>query len=316
MLYKNSIKILLSNFNIVWRILLYFFVVFVVLCVSLYFLVNPVLKIIENAGFFEQFVGFYKDFLSSLDLTTLFENLRLFFDDLILFVVENISNLWYFFVGIFFVLSFLKSFLLGLVNIPCCLSLHLYVGSMTKQGFFASFFETLGKSIRFELVHFLVSAPINVLFVFLFLQLLKLFGVSWLLSVFAIVLIIVLFVLLFSFKTVFFSVWAPAIIVLNYGVFKSLVMSVKVAAKRFLRYFSAAVGVVITLIVLNVVVCFATFIFGLFLSIPISYLLCNVFGTVVLYEAQGMRYYVDVYNVITIMKKELNDKIKDLKYII
>ena len=51
-------------------------------------------------------------------------------------------------------------------------------------------------------------------------------------------------------------------------------------------------------------------------SIPISYMLYNVLGMVCLYEGQGMRYYVDVYNVITPQKRELTDKLNKMKYIV
>ena len=55
---------------------------------------------------------------------------------------------------------------------------------------------------------------------------------------------------------------------------------------------------------------------GLLISIPASFLLYSTFGMVVTYESQGMRYYVDVYNVITPQKRELTDKLSNMKYIV
>jgi hypothetical protein len=59
-----------------------------------------------------------------------------------------------------------------------------------------------------------------------------------------------------------------------------------------------------------------TLLVGLLVSIPMSYLLYSSFGMVTAYECQGMRYYVDVYNVITPMKKEMKDKLEDLKFVV
>ena len=144
----------------------------------------------------------------------------------------------------------------------------------------------------------------------------KLFGISWYLNLLAIFVIVVGFVLLFAFKTMIFSVWCPTYVVLNYSIFKSLKTSIKTVFKRFGRYFGAAVGVVITILVLNICLGLFTFIVGFIVSIPISFMLYNVLGMVSIYEGQGMRYYVDVYNVITPSKKETADKFKDMKYMV
>jgi len=40
------------------------------------------------------------------------------------------------------------------------------------------------------------------------------------------------------------------------------------------------------------------------------------FGMIVAFEGQGMRYYVDIYNVITPKKKETSDKLVEMKYIV
>ena len=197
-----------------------------------------------------------------------------------------------------------------------CNSLHLYIGSMNKQGFFTSFSECFGKSLKFNLVKFLLVLPFNLFYGWLFLSFLKLFGISWYLNILAVFAIIIVFVLLFAFKSMLFSVWCPTYVVLNYGIFKSLRTTIKTVFKRFPRYFGAAVGIVITVLVLNVFLGLFTFIVGFIVSIPISFMLYNVYGMVSIYEGQGMRYYVDVYNVITPSKKETADKFKDMKFIV
>lgn len=316
MIFKNSIKILFSNFSIVWKMVLYFLLALALSAGLLFLFVNPILKSIESAGFFEEFVELYSDFLTNLNLSGFFEELSVLIDNLFRFMFDNAKELWFWFAGIIFVVFFLNSFLLSLSNMAVCKSLHLYIGSMNKQGFFTSFADGFGKNLRFQFVKYLVSLPINVLYGFLFIVSLRLFGISWYINILAIMLIIVGFVLLFAFKTMIFSVWCPAYVVLNFGIFKSLRTAIKTVFKRFTRFFGAALGVVLTIFVLNVFLGLFTFIVGFIVSVPISYMLYNVLGMVSIYEGQGMRYYVDVYNVITPNKKETADKLKDMKYVV
>ena len=316
MLFKNSVKILLSNFNIVWKMALYFIVVFALCIAGLYFLISPILEIIGEAGFFSQIIDLYSDFLSNLNLTEALETLSQILDNLFAFVVENISQLWFYFIGIAILIFFINFILFNLSNMASCMSLHLYIGSMTKQSFFASFSENFGKNLKFQLCNFLVTFPFNFLYVGLFVLTLKLFGISFFLDIIALLVIVVGLVALIALKNSIFVAWLPSMVVMNYGVFKSLKLGIKTVFKRFGRVFGCMVGYVITILVLNLSVGLFTLMTGLIISIPISFLLYNVIGMVVIYEGQGMRYYVDVYNVVTPQKKEITDKLKDMKYIV
>jgi len=316
MLYKNSIKLLFSNFNIVWKIMLYFFSIFVLMAFLVYLLINPVIRIIDNAGFFGQIVDLYKTFLSTLNLTDAFANLSVIVENIFEFILSNISKVWFYFLGIAVIIFFVKTILFNLSNWASCVSLNFYMGSMTKQGFFASLSDNFGRNLKVQLLYYVVTLPINILYVTILIASLQLFRISWIVSVITIFALVVGFVLLMAFKSCLFSAWIPTIIVTNYGVFKSLKFGVRFVFKHFGRVFSNAIGIVITIAILNIVFGLFTFMVGLLISIPISYLLNNAFGMVVVYEGQGMKYYVDIYNVIAPKKKEISDKLKDMKYFV
>ncbi|MBQ7351615.1 MAG: hypothetical protein IJW59_01940 [Clostridia bacterium] len=316
MIYKNSIKILFSNFGLVWKMLLYFFLVFSGAVLLVYLLMSPVVKIIDHAGFFNQIVDLYTDFLKSLNLTETLTELSLIIENVFQFIIDNMSKMWLSFVGVGIVVLFLNSLLFNLATMANCASLHLYMGSMTRQGFFSSFSDCFKKNIKAQLLYFLINLPLNILFVGLFILSLKLFRGAWYMSLLAVFVIIVAFVLLYALKSTLFSVWIPTIVVLNYKPLKALRTSVKMVFKRFGRIFSNAIGIVLTILVLNIVLGLFTFFVGLLVSVPMSFLLIATFGMVVVYEGQGMRYYVDVYNVISPQKKEVSDKFRDMKYIV
>ena len=167
-----------------------------------------------------------------------------------------------------------------------------------------------------QLLNFLINLPLNVIFVGLFSLLLRLFRGGFVLGLVAIFVMIFGFVLLYSLKSVLLSAWIPTMVVLNYNSSKSFRVGLKLTCKRFNRVFPSAIGIVLTILVLNLVMGLFTFFVGLIISIPVSFLLVATFGMVVVYEGQGMRYYVDVYNVITPKKKEVSDRFKDMKFVV
>lgn len=316
MLYKNSIKILFSNFNIVWKSIIYYLLSFVA-CIGLIFLcLNPVYKILDNSGFWTMIVDSYTNFLSSLDLNQLMEMVNYLIDKFWEVMVANISQFWFSFISVAVVGLFFATIIANLTIMPSCNTLHYYMGSMNKHGFWSSFNETFWKSLKVQLVHFLISIPINAVNVVLLILGIKLFSSYWLLSIFAGFLIVLEIVLLVAFKYSLLVNWIPTMVIMNYGVFKSLKVSIKNTFRNFARIFSSSIGVVLTIIIINVVFGLFTFMAGLLISVPASYLLYSTFGMVSTYENQGMRYYVDVCNVVTPKKRERTDKLADMKYIV
>ena len=316
MIFRNSVKVLFSNFNIVWKLILYFLFVFLISASLLYALISPIIKMIVDAGFFKILVELYYNFLSTLNLAQALERLSLLFEDVFLFIVQNMSELWPYFLGMGLVLFFLSSVMYNLSNYALCTSLNYYMGSLTKHGFFASYKESFGQNLKMQLCYYIATLPINVLYVYLFYSSMILFRFSWVVSVIAIFVLVIGIVLLFAFKYCLFATWIPTKIVTNYGVWKSLKFSLKMVFKKFGKVFGGAIGVILTIIVLNVAFGLFTVCAGLIISIPISFVFVATFGMVVVYENQGMRYYVDIYNVITPKKKETHDKFKEMKYIV
>ena len=68
MIYKNSIKILFSNFNIVWKSLLYYLFTFLISVTLIILCLNPIYQILNNEGLINRIVELYTDFITTLDL--------------------------------------------------------------------------------------------------------------------------------------------------------------------------------------------------------------------------------------------------------
>lgn len=316
MLFKNSIKILFSNFGLVWKSMLYFLIIIALSITGIYLCLSPVVELLEANGYIAKFVELYTDFITSLNLAGFFESVSVHIDKIFEFVVSNISRMWFNFTLIAIIIFFAYFCFSNMVIMAYCNSLHLNMGSMAKQGFFLSYKQVFAKNFRYQLVNFLIMLPIKALTIALFIWSLRLFSYSWWVSILAVFVIILGYILIMSLRTSVFSAWVPTMIVMDYGVFKALRVSVKTSLRRFGRVFAGSIGITLFIICINFLCGLCTFMVGLIITLPATYLLLAVFGMVVAYEGQGMRYYVDVYNVITPMKKERTDRLKDMKFII
>jgi len=316
MIYKNSIKILFSNFNIVWKSLLYYICLTVVSIALIIMTLNPIYQLLNNAGFVNKIVEVYTDFLSSLDLNELISTIEHLLERFTVIMNENLPQFWFAFISIAVIIFIFGTICSNLTIMPACNSLHYYMGSMNKHGFYSSFSETFGKNLKVQILYFFVSLPIKIVNIFLVYLSFKFFSSFWYLSVLFGFLMFFEILLLQAFKFTLFSSLVPTMVVLNYGFFKALKVSVRNSFRNFGRVFSSSIGIIITIIFVNVFLGLFTFLSGLLISVPASYLLYSSFGMVVTYECQGMRYYVDVYNVITPHKRELTDKLSNMKHIV
>lgn len=316
MIYKNTIKILFSNFNIVWKSLLYYVGLGIVTIALIIMTLNPIYQLLNDAGFVSKIVEVYTDFLSSLDLKELVSTIEHLFDRFVEIMNENLPQFWFAFISVAVIIFIFGTVCSNLTIMPSSNTLHYYMGSMNKHGFYTSFSETFGKNLKAQILYFFISLPIKVINILLLFFGFKLFASYWYLSLLIGFLMILEIIILQAFKFALFSSLVPTMVVLNYGFFKALRTSIKNAFRNFGRVFSGAIGIIVTMIFVNIFFGLFTFLTGLLISIPASYLLYSTFGMVVTYECQGMRYYVDVYNVITPHKRELSDKLTNMKYII
>jgi hypothetical protein len=285
-------------------------------CLLVYFSVKPIYSLLTQTGFISSIVETYMDFKSSLNLAELFESFVHIFTSFYHIVMDNMTTLWIYFVLLGVTLILINPYLVNLASMPISNSLHYYMGSMTKHGFFLSFSDVVKKNMFVQLIYYLVTMPFNILILLIFLFSLKLFSISFAWSLFAVLIITVLMSLILAFRNILFVSWIPTIVVQNYGVWKSLRKSIKGVFRKFGKAFINMFYLILTIIFINVSVAVFTLTIGLIITIPASYVVYNCFGMSLVYETQGMRYYIDTYSVVTPRKKEISDKLVEMKYIV
>ena len=316
MTYKNSVKILLTNFSLVWKVLVYIILAGAVVVTLSYFALKSVFLKFLDSGVVELFLEAYSIFLTNLNLTVFLQSMGDCVVKLLDWFHAILPEIWLNLVLFILIIGVFREIVFNLVYLPITNTVNYYMGSMIKYPFVNSMVSTFGLNVRYQLVHLFTLYPIKLLTTYVLVQSFRLFTLQWMWPIVTLFLIVLLFTLLTVTRVCIFNVWLPAMVVFNCGVFKALGKGLKITLRKFLSTFSNSVALVLTILTINVVAGFATFGVALLITVPVSYMLYSVFGLVVLYDSQGMRYYVDSYNVVVSKKKDSTDKLKNLKYIV
>lgn len=309
MMFKNSLKLAMSNFYNFWKIFLYKVVIlaFVAVLISLCF--NPVAEAATISGLKTSFINVISQLAIAPDIVLLMQNLFLFLASLVeFFIALYSSNVL---IGIFFsfVVFVLFPFLCYMSNVAIGELNYGYMSSLSRFGFLQKFITKFGASY----VYACIKTLINIVFIFTFLGgnylILSLTThtgfVVYLVPVFAVVYSVVIV----SLYQTFMSGYMPAIVVFNDGAIKGFNQGLKTVSRRFFRTLS-------NLIAINTLFFAIFYLFGIYsliVLIPLYSHLFFIFQMVMFFGSNGMRYYVDLDTILTPKKLETYDKYRKTK---
>ena len=316
MTFKNSVKIMLTNFSLVWKVLVFLILCSAVLFTLIYFTLQSVVDMLMASGVLSVFVEAYSSFLVDLNLTLFLQELG---DGVVMlsdWFMGVLPQIWVNVVLFVLLIVIFRSIIYNLAYMPITNKINYYMGSMTRYPFINSFVSTFGLNLKYQLVYTFTLLPVKLISTYGIMQMFRLFTVNGLFPIFTLFLIILAFTLVTVIRVCLFNVWIPVMVVFNNGVFSALIRGIKISIRKFWTTFSNSIVLVLTILVINVMAGLATVGVALLVTIPASYILYSTFGLVVLYDAQGMKYYVDNYNVVVPRKKDTTEKMSTVKYII
>jgi len=316
MIFKNTFKLLFSNFSLTYKVLIYKLIVLLLALglagtIGVPFLmhltevgffknvVDQILLMFENINLGNVFIGFKNIFLITLDL---FKNLdiNLLFNAVLSIIVFILT---YGIIGSFSELSVID-----------CLNGNL--SSKTKLSFFKSLISKMFKSILMVLIKFIISIPYLIsIFLILYFGFTSFDAFGDIAKMLIPTLMFLAFVIFTGIHLTLITGFAPSIIVNDEGVFKGLFIGFKAIKKKFFKVLSTSIMIVLILTILNLICAVFSFFAGIIFTLPISYVVICLYKIVAFYESNGMRYYVGD-TIRTPLKKGEQDKIKKLKYIV
>lgn len=316
MIYKNSFKILISKFNVVWKVLLHLIIAGLLTTGFCLLSAMPIINVLKAENFSDSFIDIKNSIFPMFDINGIVNGITNSIDLFFTIIANNFSHLFIFIILFFISLFVLGGFFVGLYRVATSNVLYRFMTSNTSVGYNASFVSTLKTNLKFELMAGVTILPFNLVIALLVYYTLKLITVGGIVAITTPFIFMFVIIILNSLKLTIFSGWIPSMLANNNSVISGLKNGFKSINRNFGKVFSNALSMVITILVVNLFVAVFTFGVGLFVSIPASYLVIMIFNMVSYFENQGISYYVESKNVVIPKKMEETEDIRKIKYIV
>lgn len=316
MMYKNSSRILFSNFNLVWKTLLYFILTMLVSLGLAYATALPILNVLSKEGVFSSIKTAFSSFFTKFDFSKLFSDFAEIINHSLEVITKNASSLVIYVILFVMVILFVRKFLTGFSRLANSNCLYHSMSSNIKYGFSSSLITNLSTNIKMQFASILIELPFDILIIAISFGVLKLFEIGSVMAIVAPILAIFSFLILKSLKLTIFSGWIPAVTVFNCGVFKGLKKGCIATNRRFLKVFSTSVAISLSILFINFFFGVFTFGIGFIITIPLSFVFIDIFKMVMFFGSQGMRFYTDANNVVVPKRLEETEKLKNIKFMV
>ena len=211
MMFRNTVRLILTNFSNVWKLLLYYIICTLVLVGILYPIISPVIVKLSQAHVFEDIQSLFNALFSAPTTMIVSANQILVTIGQVLSANASIFVANYVLFGIIVVV--VAPFIYGLGELAASEVLYGFMTSQAHYGFTACFIRKLGKSCLLQLAKMLFIVPINIGIAFAFYGIIKLCATGLIVNILISVLIFLIIILFVAFKYSLFSCWAPAMAV-------------------------------------------------------------------------------------------------------
>ena len=301
MSYKNSVKLLTSNFSLVWKQLLYMLVVCLLVIGVSYGVSRPIIKTLDSAGVLTEIRGIFENiYTAPKEVLSSITNTANHFMEVI---SSSLGDLWLSITGLFVTLFVVFQILKNISLFTVSNLMFMKMTSFTTIGYTRTLISTLGTSLRFSLAKWVLKIPFALL---KFLTLYTFFKtvtspLSILLGLFAVILVLVV---LSSIELSLFTAMAGKLLESGGSAFKAFFLGAKTILKKFARIFSNALVVVLTLVLINVLLGLFTLGVALIITLPASMVFVAVFQLRAYFGAKGDRYYVSSTVIVTPLGEE------------
>ncbi len=313
MIFRNTVRLLLTNFSNVWKVLLYYIICIVVTLGVCWGIASPIIDKLVEAKVFENFIALLNSFFSEP------EGIIYSFNDII-DTAWNVltTNIQFRFNYVFLIVwvVFVFPFTLDLAQLALGEVLYGFMTSQVRYGFTGRYIKCIGKSCVFSLLRYAVLFVFHSIILAGFIGIIKLATLGNFLLILLDILILALLICFIAFKRTLFSCWMPAIAVLDCNPFKALKQNFKCVFRKFFSIFSNYIALILTAIVLNLIFCVFTLSVSLIVTLPLTALVFVIYEMVSYFSAQGMRFYVYPDLFIVPKKFEEEDTFKKMKYLI
>lgn len=291
MSYRNSLKLLISNFSVVWKQLLYMLIISFSCFGLAYLTFIPTINLLKTEGVVAEISGIFETiYTSPKDIFTTCQQTFVHLFDVI---KANPSVVWgsilgalFFGYALFRILKFISYY-----NVTYLM--HMKMTSFVEVGYTRSLISNFTASLRYalsRLVYSLIFTMLKTLIFFIYLRYAS-GTLSILLGLFIIVTIIIV---LSSIEISLYTGHSSTMIEKSgeISAFKAFLVGNKTTFKKYSRIFSNSIMVSLSIFVLNIFLGLFTVGAGLIITIPTSIVFKCIFDLASYFGAKSERYYL------------------------
>lgn len=309
MKFKHTLQILIDNFSVTYKQLVYKLVITLIAVGLSAALLYPFWKAMTGLPEFRNLIEGIKTFFTNLlegktsELGNIREKIEIALDSISILINHNTTVVALGITGLALI-KLINMFLSSLGNYAAAAVIN------DKMAFRAQspFFLTLIRNLKDASLYSLMYAPLSFLYDVACIALMYLFVFKALVFV-PILLQIFLFataiVFAVTLKLTFASDWLPALIRGKKKQLEAFAYTFNRKNKQTFNVLSNFIVLVLIIFALNVVAIFFTFGVGALLTVPASYVLLNSFQLVNYYDREDLKYFLDKKTIIKPEKEEV-----------
>ena len=301
MLIVNSLKVFFNNLSVMWKMILYHFIVLVVTLALFFGLVYPQVSdayaVLEQTGVVEHLQTLFKQIISvDQNIFDTLVRLRSSLDESFAVLQANTSGVGILVLWICLILLFYR-LMIGLGQLPAYELVRANMDAQAKYSFTVTYLKMFKRSLLAQVCILLVSVPIDLL-IAIALYYLSGFLISSGLGIFAFFFLTAILIILWSAKNTLFALWCPFMVTEKLNPVRAFSKSVSKVVRKYFKIFSYVIIVLILTILVNVGIGFFTCGSGIILTIPASLLIYYIFDMVLFYTIHSKRFSVDSSNIV------------------
>ena len=305
-MFRNTCKILMNNFSLTWKILLYKVIVFIGVMGLTTVVCLPIINTLAAQDFFGFLQTNVSNLLLNFNLNVLIETIFIIIQKF--FEIINASGYLVFSICALSITIIVYYYISSLCELAVVDELNSFMSSNYKLGFVSRFVSNFRKSLNFGLIKLITVFIIDLIII---LGAAALYYITAKVIYFIAPIIVILFlIIMFALRITIFACTKAAIVVNGVNPFKAFKMNLKAISKKFIQVFSNILVILALVLILNMFAMFFTFGATALITLPLSMLFIIIFENVVYYENNGMRYYCDNQTFVIPKKLEEQDSLK------
>lgn len=306
MSYKNTMKLFASNFNFVWKQLVYILGCLMLLALCSYTTIKPIIDVLTENNIAAEFEILYKSIYESPnEIALLISGL---FKKIIVIIANNFSELY-----LSLIFGVLLCVLLPLVLIDMSIYnlssiAHQKVTMNMTPRYSQNTIRMLKPGIKYAFSSILFSLPfmgINLALIMFYIA----FADSIIAALIGLIILSALTIFVQSVKMAIFAHFTGLVVSGDQSnMFKAFTKAFAQVFKNFWKYISSSIILHLTIVVVNSFVMVFTFFAGLLVSIPATFVVMAFYYIVSYLNTVGQRYYLSdtiIYNPVKhVVKKD------------